>query len=723
MEQHQMLQIIAKEASVQVKQAEAVIKLLEEGNTVPFIARYRKEVTGSLDEVQIKAVEDRFHYIQQLETRKEEVLRLIDEQGKLTEELASAIQGATVLQRIEDLYRPYKQKRRTKATIAKERGLEPLADQLLKFTKQDTHQMATQYVNVEQGVITEEDALAGARDILAERFADDAAIREKLRTLSWREGKLVTAVKNAEKDEKQVFEMYYEYEEPIHRMAPHRTLAVNRGEKEEILRGSIEVPIEKATIQMEYQWIPRNFVGPSVEQVKLAITDSYKRLIQPSIERELRGELSAKAETQAIHIFSENLRNLLLQPPMRGKFVLGVDPAYRTGCKLAVVDELGKMIEVGVIYPHTTSDTTKSKAAIKSILNKYPISIIAIGNGTASRETEQFIAELLKEVTQNVAYVIVNEAGASVYSASETARAEFPDLQVEQRSAVSIARRLQDPLSELVKIDPKAVGVGQYQHDVSQKQLAESLTFIVETAVNQVGVDVNTASASLLQYVSGLSKTVAENIVTMRGENGKFTSRAQLKKIPRLGAKTYEQAIGFLRIAEAKNPLDATGIHPESYKLAEEILQAASLTKKDVGTAKAEQSISQLELSALSETLQVGEVTLKDIVGTLMKPARDPRDAFPQPLLKTDVLQMKDLQVGMELQGTVRNVVDFGAFVDIGVKQDGLVHISKLQKGRVKHPLDVVSLGDIVTVWIESVEVNKGRISLTMLPPALQESI
>lgn len=718
-----MLQIISKEASVQIKQAEAVIKLLEEGNTVPFIARYRKEVTGSLDEVQIKAVEDRFHYIQQLETRKEEVLRLIEEQGKLTEELASAIQGATVLQRVEDLYRPYKQKRRTKATIAKERGLEPLADQLLKFTKRDTFQMASQYINEEQGIATEEDALAGARDILAERFADDATIREKLRTLSWREGKLATAVKNAEKDEKQVFEMYYEYEEPIHRMAPHRTLAVNRGEKEEILRVSIEVPLEKATIQMEYQWIPRNFVGPSVDQVRLAITDSYKRLIQPSIERELRGELTAKAETQAIHIFSENLRNLLLQPPMRGKFVLGVDPAYRTGCKLAVVDELGKMIEVGVIYPHTTSDTAKSKETIKSILNKYPISIIAIGNGTASRETEQFIAELLKEVTQDVAYVIVNEAGASVYSASETARAEFPDLQVEQRSAVSIARRLQDPLSELVKIDPKAVGVGQYQHDVSQKKLAESLTFIVETAVNQVGVDVNTASASLLQYVSGLSKTVAENIVTMRGENGKFTSRAQLKKIPRLGAKTYEQAIGFLRIPEAKNPLDATGIHPESYKLAEEILQAASLTKKDVGTAKAEQSISQLEINALSETLQVGEVTLKDIVGTLMKPARDPRDAFPQPLLKTDVLQMKDLQVGMELQGTVRNVVDFGAFVDIGVKQDGLVHISKLQKGRVKHPLDVVSLGDIVTVWIESVEVNKGRISLTMLPPALQESI
>ena len=422
-------------------------------------------------------------------------------------------------------------------------------------------------------------------------------------------------------------------------------------------------------------------------------------------------------------IFSENLRSLLLQPPMRGKVGLGVDPAYRTGCKLAVVDETGKMIEIGVIYPHTTSDTTKSKATILALLKKYPISIIAIGNGTASRETEQFIADVLKEVEQEVAYVIVNEAGASVYSASETARAEFPDLQVEQRSAVSIARRLQDPLSELVKIDPKAVGVGQYQHDVSQKRLAESLTFIVETAVNQVGVDVNTASASLLQYVSGLSKTVAENIVIVRGENGPFTSRAQLKKIPRLGAKTYEQAIGFLRIPDAKNPLDATGIHPESYKLAEAILEEAGLTKKDVGTAKAEAAISELSLTSLSEILNVGEVTLKDIVDTLMKPSRDPRDAFPQPLLKTDVLKMEDLQVGMELQGTVRNVVDFGAFVDIGVKQDGLVHISKLQKGRVKHPLDVVSLGDIVTVWVEKVEVNKGRISLTMLPPSLQENV
>ncbi|AWE08908.1 RNA-binding transcriptional accessory protein [Lysinibacillus sp. 2017] len=723
MEQKQMLQMIANDVKIQSKQVQAVIQLLEEGNTVPFIARYRKEMTGSLDEVQIKAVEDRYHYIQQLETRKEEVLRLIEEQGKLTEELTIAIQAATVLQRVEDLYRPYKQKRRTKATIAKERGLEPLADKLLQYTKQSVEQLAMPFINEEQGVATAEDALAGARDILAERFADDAAVREKLRTLSWREGKLVTAVKNAEKDEKQVFEMYYEYEEPVHRMAPHRTLAVNRGEKEDILRVSIDVPVDKATTQMEFHFIPRNFVGPSVEEVKLAIADSYKRLIKPSIENELRSELTAKGEAQAIHIFSENLRNLLLQPPMRGKVVLGVDPAYRTGCKLAVVDETGKMIEIGVIYPHTTSDPSKAKATFKTLLKKYPVSIIAIGNGTASRETEQFVAEVLKEVDQQVAYVIVSEAGASVYSASETARAEFPDLQVEQRSAVSIARRLQDPLSELVKIDPKAVGVGQYQHDVSQKQLAESLTFIVETAVNQVGVNVNTASASLLQYVSGLSKTVAENIVIMRSENGQFTSRAQLKKIPRLGAKTYEQAIGFLRIPEAKNPLDATGIHPESYKLAEAILEAADLTKKDVGTSKAEAVISQLSLTALSENLNVGEVTLKDIVDTLMKPSRDPRDAFPQPLLKTDVLKMDDLQVGMELQGTVRNVVDFGAFVDIGVKQDGLVHISKLQRGRVKHPLDVVSLGDIVTVWVEKVESNKGRISLTMLPPALQENV
>ncbi|WP_288585781.1 MULTISPECIES: Tex family protein [Lysinibacillus] len=720
MEQKQMLQLIAKDVAVKPGQVEAVINLLEEGNTVPFIARYRKEVTGSLDEVQIKAVEDRYHYIQQLEQRKEEVIRLIQEQEKLTPELEQTILSATILQRVEDLYRPYKQKRRTKATIAKEKGLEPLADLLLAFSDDALEQLATDFVDNEQVTNTEE-ALIGARDILAERFADDASIREKIRAYSWKDGILVTSVKNTEIDEKNVFEMYYEYEEPVSRIVPHRILAINRGEKEEILKVSIHVPVDRVLMIMWKEWIPATGSSPAIAEVKLAIEDSYKRLIQPSIERELRNELTEKAEAQAIHIFSENLRNLLLQPPMKGKYVLGVDPAYRTGCKLAVVDETGKMLEITAIYPHPPKpDVAKSKAIVKGILAKYPISIIAIGNGTASRETEQFIADVLNELTTDIAYVIVNEAGASVYSASEIARTEFPDLQVEQRSAVSIARRLQDPLSELVKIEPKAVGVGQYQHDVSQKKLNESLSFIVETAVNQVGVDVNTASSSLLQYVSGLSKTVAENIVKTREENGQFTTRAQLKKIPRLGAKTYEQAIGFLRVPEAKNPFDATGIHPETYALAEQILAEAQIDKKELGTQKAEDAIAALNIQKLSDVLGVGVVTIQDIVDTLMKPSRDPRDAFPQPLLKTDVLKMEDLKVGMELQGTVRNVVDFGAFVDIGVKQDGLVHISKLQNKRIKHPLEVVALGDIVTVWVEQIDVTKGRISLTMLPPKNQ---
>ncbi|MFJ7921320.1 Tex family protein [Lysinibacillus fusiformis] len=720
MEQKQMLQLIAKDVAVKPGQVDAVIKLLEEGNTVPFIARYRKEVTGSLDEVQIKAVEDRYHYIQQLEQRKEEVIRLIQEQDKLTPELEKSILSATVLQRVEDLYRPYKQKRRTKATIAKEKGLEPLANLLVAFSHDPLEQLAIKFVDNDQ-VANTEDALAGARDILAERFADDAAIREKIRTYSLKDGVLVTSVKNTEIDEKNVFEMYYEYEEPVNRIVPHRILAINRGEKEDVLKVSIHVPVDRVLMIMWKEWIPATGTSPAIAEVKLAIEDSYKRLIQPSIEREIRNELTEKAETQAIHIFSANLRNLLLQPPMKGKYVLGVDPAYRTGCKLAVVDETGKMLEVTAIYPHPPKpDVAKSKAVVKAILAKYPISIIAIGNGTASRETEQFIVDVLNELTTDVAYVIVNEAGASVYSASDIARAEFPDLQVEQRSAVSIARRLQDPLSELVKIEPKAVGVGQYQHDVSQKKLNESLTFIVETAVNQVGVDVNTASSSLLQYVSGLSKTVAENIVKVREENGQFTTRVQLKKIPRLGAKTYEQAIGFLRISEAKNSFDATGIHPESYHLAEQILAEAKIDKKELGTKKAEEAIAALDIQQLSGVLEIGVVTIQDIVDTLMKPSRDPRDAFPQPLLKTDVLKMEDLKAGMELQGTVRNVVDFGAFVDIGVKQDGLVHISKLQNKRIKHPLEVVALGDIVTVWVEQIDVSKGRISLTMLPPKNQ---
>lgn len=717
-----MFHLIAKDVKVKPSQVEAVIKLLEDGNTVPFIARYRKEATGSLDEVQIKSIENRYHYVQQLEQRKEEVIRLIDEQGKLTEELAAEIRAATILQRVEDLYRPYKQKRRTKATIAKEKGLEPLADELMKFGMDSIESLASPFIDAEKEILTVEDAINGAKDILAERFSDDAKVRDLLRKFTWREGVITTTVKDEQKDEKKVFEMYYEYEEPVRSIVPHRTLAINRGEKEEVLKVSIQVPLDKALQIMEKEWIPLKTSSPSVTPVKEAIEDSYKRLIQPSIEREIRNELTEKAEAQAIHIFSENLKRLLLQPPMRGITVLGVDPAYRTGCKLAVVDETGKLLEISAIYPHPpVSKVEEAKATVKSLLAKYPIDIIAIGNGTASRETEQFIADVLKDVERKVSYVIVSEAGASVYSASEIAREEFPDLQVEQRSAVSIARRLQDPLSELVKIDPKAVGVGQYQHDVSQKKLAESLTFIVETAVNQVGVDVNTASSSLLQYVSGLSKTVAENIVKMRSENGKFTSRTQLKKVPRLGAKTYEQAIGFLRIPDAENPFDATGIHPESYETAEKILELCGLSKNDIGTEKCEKTLSEVDIVQLSKQLDVGEITVKDIVDTLMKPMRDPRDEYPQPLLKTDVLKMEDLKEGMELQGTVRNVVDFGAFVDIGVKQDGLVHISKLKKGRVKHPLDVVSLGDIVTVWVEKVELEKGRIALTMIPPEEQK--
>ncbi|MDE0584896.1 RNA-binding transcriptional accessory protein, partial [Planococcus sp. A6] len=610
--------------------------------------------------------------------------------------------------------------RRTKAIIAKEKGLQGLADWLLKPGKEQIKTVTEQYISVEKGVETAEEALAGAQDILAELFADDPDIREKARRMTRDNGLLETAAKKGHEDEKQVFQMYYEYSEAIKKIVPHRILAINRGEKEGVLRVTVTPPVDRIIRLMKDKWMKTG--SPAAKEVEAAIEDSYKRLIQPSIEREIRTELSEKGETQAIHIFSENLRNLLLQPPMKDKMVLGIDPAYRTGCKLAVIDATGKLLEVAVIYPHPPrSDQKGAKKILQRLTDSYPIEIMAIGNGTASRETEQFVADFLGETANKASYVIVNEAGASVYSASDVARAEFPDLQVEERSAASIARRLQDPLSELVKIDPKAVGVGQYQHDVSQKKLADQLTFVVETAVNQVGVNVNSASASLLQYVAGLSKTVAENIIKMRDENGRFTSRVQLKKIPRLGAKTYEQAVGFLRITEGKNPLDATGIHPESYEAAERILKLIDADKKMIGRPEILAKLENLDLEALSQEWQVGKVTLKDIVDALKKPFRDPRDEFPQPLLKSDVLKMEDLTPGMEVQGTVRNVVDFGAFVDIGVKQDGLVHISKLKKGFVKHPLDVVAVGDIVTVWVDQVEKQKGRIALTMLPPKEQQ--
>lgn len=717
-----ILKLTATRAEVPIKQTEKVIALLEEGNTVPFIARYRKEATGSLDEVQIKAIEDAYSYVTGLEQRKEEVLRIIEEQGKLDDGLKKEIVSATVLQRVEDLYRPFMQKRRTRATMAKEKGLEPLATLLVTFSERTPEELAESFVNSEKEVETVEVALAGARDIIAENIADDATIREAIRKLTWSDGSIVSAIRKGAEDERKVFGNYYEYDEPLKRIVPHRTLALNRGEKENVLRIGISFPDERIISGMERELIKKSH-SPAAVQVKEAIEDSFKRLIAPSIEREIRALLTEKAEEQAIHVFSENLKSLLLQPPLKGNVVLGVDPAFRSGCKLAIVDETGKLHEVSVIYPHPPKpEKEKSKQAILNLLDKYPVTIIAIGNGTASRETEMFIADCLKEAKTGVSYVIVNEAGASVYSASEQAREEFPNLQVEERSAVSIARRLQDPLSELVKIDPGSVGVGQYQHDVAKRKLAESLSFVVETAVNRVGVNVNTASSSLLQYVAGLSKTVAENIVKTREENGLYTKRNELKKVPRLGAKTYEQAIGFLRVPDAKDPFDSTGIHPESYKLAEQILGKVNLSKEALGKKETSEALSTLNVNELSAELEVGTVTLKDIIDTLQRPNRDPRDDYPQPLLKADVLDMKDLYEGLEMQGTVRNVVDFGAFVDIGVTEDGLVHISKLKKGFVKHPLDVVASGDIVTVWVEAVDKAKGRISLTMISPKKAKS-
>lgn len=710
--------LIAKELSLPVNKVATVLNLLGEGNTVPFIARYRKEMTGSMDEVQIKDIQDRHAYLQQLGQRKEEVIRLIDEQGKLTEELQASIVAATKLQQVEDLYRPYKQKRRTKATIAKEKGLEPLAETILTLPEQGSlEDLAKPFLSEEHELHTVEEVLEQAGFIIAEVVADDPTTRQWIRDTTFHRGQIVTQVKKEEADEKRVFEMYYDYSEPIAKLVPHRTLAMNRGEKEDIIKVSIQVSEEIIESYLERNWIKKKETIAKQYLIEV-FKDAYKRLIQPAVEREIRSSLSEVAEEQAIHIFSENLRGLLLQAPLKGKMVLGVDPAYRTGCKLAVVDEIGKLLEVDVIYPHAPKN--KREEAKKKIVEKlkgYNVELIAIGNGTASRETEELIAEILEESKLPSAYIIVNEAGASVYSASDLARKEFPDLQVEERSAVSIARRIQDPLAELVKIDPKSVGVGQYQHDVTQKKLNESLTFVVETAVNKVGVNVNTASPALLQYVSGLSKTVAENVVKMREENGKFTDRKQLKKIPRLGAKTYEQAIGFLRIMEGKNPLDNTGIHPESYQATEQLLKELSIKVTDLGSPDVVRKLESISVKEMAETLEIGELTLQDILDALKRPGRDPREDLPKPLLKKGVMTLEQLSPGMELQGTIRNVVDFGAFVDVGVKQDGLVHISKLKKGFVKHPLDVVSLGDVVTVWVDSIDVPKQRLALTMLSP------
>ncbi|WP_338787799.1 Tex family protein [Metabacillus sp. FJAT-53654] len=712
----QIMQQISKGLMINFKQVANVIGLLEEGNTVPFIARYRKEQTGALDEVQIRDISEKWTYIQNLENRKEEVIRLIEEQGKLTEQLAADINKSMKLQQVEDLYRPYKQKRRTKATVAKEKGLEPFAEWILQLPSQgDIEEKAKEFLNEEKEVNSVEEAINGAKDIIAEQLSDEPKYRQWIRDITFKKGMISSVVKDEEKDEKNVYEMYYEYEEPIQKIVPHRVLALNRGEKEEILRVSIQPPHDQIVGYIQKQELKGK--ATIVYDIMMeTIEDAYKRLIQPSIEREIRKELSEKAEDRAIHIFSENLRNLLLQPPLKGRMVLGVDPAFRTGCKLAIVDQTGKMLHIGVIYPHPpVNKKEQAVTAIKDVLAKYDIEVVAIGNGTASRETEQFIVDVLKEVQGEISYLIVNEAGASVYSASDLAREEFPDLQVEERSAVSIARRLQDPLAELVKIDPKSVGVGQYQHDVSQKKLNESLTFVVETVVNQVGVNVNTASSSLLQYVAGLSKAVANNVVKKRDELGRFSSRKQLKDIPRLGAKTYEQCIGFLRVLDGDQPLDRTGIHPERYSEVKKLLDQLNASVSDLGSEHLKDKVTNINLKETAEVLAIGELTLKDICDALIRPERDPRDDVAKPLLKKDVLKLEDLQQGMELQGTVRNVVDFGAFVDIGVKQDGLVHISKLSKSFVKHPLDIVSVGDVVTVWVDDVDFKKGRVALAMV--------
>lgn len=719
----EVVDLLQKELSeYRPKQIKTVLTLLSEGNTVPFIARYRKEMTDSLDEVQIREIEERYTYLGNLEKRKEEVLRLIDEQGKLTDELAKSIQKAAKMQQVEDLYRPYKQKRRTKATIAKEKGLEPLADWLMSFPIQaDVVAEAEKYIDAEKEIDTAEKALQGAHEIIAERVSDEPKFRTWIRDFTFKHGQYVSTVKDEEKDEKAVYEMYYDFSEPVSKIVSHRVLATNRGEKEDILKVALLVEEEKINSYLERQLIGINKQSPTAIYVETAYLDSYKRFIGPAIEREIRNELTEKADEQAIKIFGENLRNLLLQPPLKGKIVLGFDPAYRTGCKLAIVDATGKVLAIQVIYPHKPASGEKRAAAgpaFTKLIEEYEVEMVAIGNGTASRESELFVAEQLKQIKRDVFYVIVNEAGASVYSASDVARAEFPDLQVEERSAVSIARRLQDPLAELVKIDPKAVGVGQYQHDVSQKRLAEQLDFVVETAVNQVGVDVNTASPQLLQHISGLNKTTAQNLMAYRDENGAFTARNQVKKVPRLGPKAYEQAIGFLRIPNGKNILDNTGIHPESYDVAKAILEKAKVQLGELGSGQAAQQIKGLSLEQLETELSVGSETLKDIVAALVQPGRDMRDEMPAPLLRKDVLSMEDLKPGMELQGTVRNVIDFGAFVDIGVKQDGLVHISKLSTKFVKHPTDIIAVGDVVTVWVEEVDMKKGRISLTMLPQA-----
>ena len=712
-----ILQAITQELGVQKWQVEAAVKLIEEGNTIPFISRYRKEATGTLNDEQLRNLNERLTYLRNLEDKKNQVLSSIEDQGKLTEELKAQILAAQTLVVVEDLYRPYRPKRRTRATIAKEKGLEPLANIImLQMTNKSIEEEAEAFVSEEKEVASVADAIAGAKDIIAEHISDEADYRIHIRDLTAKKGTISSVAKDPETQS--VYEMYYEFEEPVKKLAGHRVLALNRGEKEKFLTIKIAAPEEDILRYLEKQVITREnpFTTPILKEVT---EDSYKRLIAPAIEREIRSDLTEKAEDGAIKVFGKNLEQLLMQPPIAGQTVLGWDPAFRTGCKLAVVDPTGKVLDTTVVYPTAPTNEKKIRAAkdtVEAMIKKYGISLISVGNGTASRESEQVIVDMLKEIPEaKVQYVITNEAGASVYSASKLATDEFPNFDVGQRSATSIARRVQDPLAELVKIDPKSIGVGQYQHDMNQKKLGEALTGVVEDSVNKVGVDLNTASASLLEYISGVSKAIAKNIVVYREENGRFTSRKDLLKVAKLGPKAFEQCAGFMRITGGSNPLDATSVHPESYEAASRLLEKLGYSAEDIAGGKLAGLSRQIrDYKKTADELEIGEITLRDIVKELEKPARDPRDEMPKPILRTDVLDIKDLKEGMILKGTVRNVIDFGAFVDIGVHQDGLVHISQMSEKFIKHPLEAVSVGDVVEVRVLGVDEKKNRISLSM---------
>ena len=712
-----ILQVITQELGVEKWQVEAAVKLIDEGNTIPFISRYRKEATGTLNDEQLRNLNERLTYLRNLEDKKKQVLSSIEDQGKLTKELKEQILAAQTLVVVEDLYRPYRPKRRTRATVAKEKGLEPLANIImLQMTNKSIEEEAEAFVSEEKEVASVAEAIAGAKDIIAEHISDEADYRIHIRDLTAKKGTISSVAKDPEAQS--VYEMYYDFEEPVKKLAGHRVLALNRGEKEKFLTIKVAAPEEDIIRYLEKQVITRDnpFTTPILKEVT---EDSYKRLIAPAIEREIRSDLTEKAEDGAIKVFGKNLEQLLMQPPIAGQTVLGWDPAFRTGCKLAVVDPTGKVLDTTVVYPTAPTNEKKIRAAkdtVEGMIKKYGISLISVGNGTASRESEQVIVDMLKEIPEaKVQYVITNEAGASVYSASKLATEEFPNFDVGQRSAASIARRVQDPLAELVKIDPKSIGVGQYQHDMNQKKLGEALTGVVEDSVNKVGVDLNTASASLLEYISGVSKAIAKNIVVYREENGRFTTRKELLKVAKLGPKAFEQCAGFMRITGGTNPLDATSVHPESYEAASRLLEKLGYSAEDIAGGKLEGLGRQIkDYKKLAAELEIGEITLRDIVKELEKPARDPRDEMPKPILRTDVLDIKDLKEGMVLKGTVRNVIDFGAFVDIGVHQDGLVHISQMSEKFIKHPLEAVSVGDVVEVRVLGVDEKKNRISLSM---------